>query len=284
MEHITVRAMQAADLDFAAQCTAVEGWASETPAEFEGFWQHDPGGCLIAEADDAPIGIAIATNYGAAGFIGEVIVSTAWRGRGVGRRLVDQSVRYLHGCGTRSVYLDGVVKAVSLYEQAGFRKVCLSRRFYGPLEGHLSLDVRPMRAADMETVAASDRLAFGADRRFFLERRLALYPELCKVMERDGVITGYILGRRGYGVIGVGPWWVREDARRPAELLYALAAEVGDTAIGVGVLETNTPAVGLLRSVGLAEHPTPPWRMVLGADERLGAATELFANGSAAKG
>jgi ribosomal protein S18 acetylase RimI-like enzyme len=284
MERITVRAMQAADLDFAAQCTAAEGWASETPAEFEGFWQHDPGGCLIAEAHGAPIGIAIATSYGAAGFIGEVIVSAAWRGRGVGRRLVDQAVDYLRGGGARSSYLDGVVKAVSLYERAGFRKVCLSRRFYGRLEGQSSPDVRPMRAADMETVATTDRLAFGVDRRFFLERRLALYPDLCKVMEQGGAITGYILGRRGYEVIGVGPWWVREDVPRPAELLHALAAEVGDSLIGVGVLETNTRAVGLLRSLGLDENPAPPWRMVWGDDVGLGAAPELYANGSSAKG
>jgi ribosomal protein S18 acetylase RimI-like enzyme len=284
MEGITVRAMQAADLDFAALCTAAEGWASETPAEFEGFWQHDPGGCLIAEADGAPIGIAIATSYGAAGFVGEVIVSAAWRGRDVGRRLVDRAVDYLRGCGARSIHLDGVVKALSLYERAGFRKVCLSRRFYGPLEGQSSPEVRPMRAADMETIAATDRLAFGADRCFFLERRLALYPELCKVMEQDGAITGYIFGRRGYEVIGVGPWWVRGDVPRPAKLLYALAAEAGDTVIGVGVLETNTRAVGLLRSLGLDEHPTPPWRMVCGEDVGLGAAPELFANGSSAKG
>jgi ribosomal protein S18 acetylase RimI-like enzyme len=284
MERITVRAMRSADLDFAAQCTAAEGWASETPAEFESFWQHDPGGCLIAEAGAAPIGIAIATSYGAAGFIGEVIVSAAWRGRGVGRRLVDQAVGYLRGCGARSIYLDGVVKAVSLYEWAGFRKACRSKRFYGRLKGRLSPEVRPMRAADLETVSATDRLAFGADRRFFLERRLALYPELCKVMEQGGAITGYIFGRRGYEVIGAGPWWIREDVPRPAELLYALAAEAGDTVIGVGVLETNTRAVGLLRSMGLDEHPTPPWRMVWGDDVCLGAAPELYANGSSAKG
>ena len=32
-----IRLMHAYDLDFAASCTAAEGWASETRAEFEGF-------------------------------------------------------------------------------------------------------------------------------------------------------------------------------------------------------------------------------------------------------
>ena len=141
-----------------------------------------------------------------------------------------------------------------------------------------------MRAEDMGTISAADRQAFGADRRYFLERRLALYPELCKVMEQGGEITGYIFGRRGCDVIGAGPWWVRRDAARPADLLYALALETGNTVIGIGVLEINSRAVDLLRSLGLDESPAPPWRMVSGESEGLGAAPELYANGTSAKG
>jgi hypothetical protein len=54
--------------------------------------------------------------------------------------------------------------------------------------------------------------------------------------------------------------------------------------IGIGVLETNGRAGDLLRSLGLDEHPAPPWRMVWGDDAGLGAAPELYANGSSAKG
>jgi ribosomal protein S18 acetylase RimI-like enzyme len=284
MGNVTVRTMQAADLDFAAWCTANEGWASETRAEFEGFWAHDPEGCLIAEAEGQPIGIGIATSYGGRGFIGELIVTAAWRGRGVGRAMMDRAVTYLRDGGAHSIFLDGVVKAVSLYERAGFRKICRSLRFYGHLEGRLSPAVRPMRAEDIGTVSAADRQAFGADRRFFLERRLRLYPELCRVLESDGEIAGFIMGRRATGIVSAGPWWVRPDAPRPADLLAALAVEAGDAVIGLGVLETNTPAVTLIRSLGLDEHPTPPWRMVLGESARLGASPELYANGSAAKG
>jgi ribosomal protein S18 acetylase RimI-like enzyme len=284
MNNVAVRTMQAADLDFAALCTAGEGWASETRVEFEGFWAYGPDGCLIAEADGQPIGIGVATSYGATGYVGELIVAAAWRGRGVGRLLMDRAVTYLHGGGAHSIYLDGVVKAVSLYERTGFRKICRSLRFYGRLEGRVSPAVRPMRAEDMETVSAADRQAFGADRRFFLNRRLRLYPELCRVLELGGEIAGFIMGRRATGIVSIGPWWVRPDAPRPADLLAALAHEAGDAVIGLGVLETNTPAVTLLRSLGLSEHPTPPWRMVLGESERLGVSPELYANGSAAKG
>ena len=144
-EAIIIRSMQPADLDFAAACTAAEGWSSEIRREFEGFFAHDPQGCLIAEAGDEPIGIGVATSYGATGFVGELIVLPGWRGRGVGHRLLDHAVGYLRARGAHSIYLDGVQAAVSLYQRAGFRKVCRSLRFIGTLPGEQYPGVCPMR-------------------------------------------------------------------------------------------------------------------------------------------
>lgn len=284
MNEITIRTMQAADLDFAAGCTAGEGWISETRAEFEGFWQHFPAGCLVVEAPGERVGIGVATAYGEYGFVGELIVARSQRGSGIGARLLDQAVACLRDHGAQSIDLDGVIAAVSLYERAGFRKICRSLRFYGRLPGREHPAVRPMQAQDMEPVSRLDREAFGANRRFFLERRLSLYPDLCHILELDGAIAGYIFGRRGNGLISAGPWYVRPGVDHPAALLESLALRAGETRIGLGVLETNTQAVALIRSLGLNESPTPPWRMVLGPSERLGASPCLYAVGSAAKG
>jgi len=70
MEHVIVRAMQTADLDFAARCTAAEGWGARLPPNLR-ILAARSGGCLIAEADGEPVGIAIATSYSAAGFVGK---------------------------------------------------------------------------------------------------------------------------------------------------------------------------------------------------------------------
>jgi ribosomal protein S18 acetylase RimI-like enzyme len=283
MDTLTIRPMQPADLDFAAQCTAREGWASETRAEFAGFYAHDPAGCFLAEAEGQRIGICVATNYGAAGFVGELIVVPERRGQGVGRRLLERAIAYLHGRGTQSIFLDGVTAAVPLYERLGFRKVCRSLRFAGAIVGRVPTGVRSMRHDDLETVSQIDRQAFGADRTFFLKRRLSLYPELCKVWDCNGKISGYIVGRRGLNSISAGPWVVRPEAPSAAALLESLAAEVQDGRIGLGVLETNGRALAIIHSLGLVERPDPPWRMVRGAGE-LGASPQLYAIGSAAKG
>jgi GNAT superfamily N-acetyltransferase len=289
MTTVHIRAMTPADLDFAASCTAAEGWGSQR-GEFEGFYAHAPEGCLVAETGSERIGICVATPYSEHGFLGMLIVCPEARGRGVGRRLLEHAIAYLHGRGVRSIYLDGALAAVPLYERLGFRKICRSLRFSGTLPGRAHPHVRPMVEADLSVVCALDRLAFGADRGFFLERRLAGDPALCKVLEQDGQIAGFMLGRRTEGLVSIGPWVARPEVKRPADLLESLAGEAGEAAIGLGVLETNRAAADTVRALGLAERAAPPWRMALGPSgasenpDALGASPLAYAVGSPAKG
>jgi GNAT superfamily N-acetyltransferase len=305
---IRVRPMQHSDLDFAAACTATEGWISETRQVFEGFYAHDPNGCFIAEIDGRPIGICIATRYGESGFIGELIVLPEMRERGVGSQLLAHAVETLHHRGVQNIFLDGVRAAVPLYERAGFRKVCRSLRFMRPEpvatrppHPHVwamqcsfvgaGLRTRPpyphvraMQARDLNAVREMDRQAFAADRSFFLERRFSLHPELCQVLEFDGEIGGYIMGRRGNGIVSAGPWVIQPGVARPGDLLESLAVQAGDAGLSVGVLETNAEAVHTIRALGFQERPNPPWRMALGPSAHLGASAMCYAIGSPAKG
>jgi len=283
-ETVHIRRMRHADISFAAGCTAAEGWASETGTEFEGFLNYDPGGCFIAEKEDERVGMCVATGYGESAFVGELIVVQAWRGCGIGRRLLEHAIEYLHRQGAQHILLDGVRRAVPLYERVGFRKLACSLRFTARMEGQPHAAVHAMQHAHLHAVTVLDRAAFGADRAFFLERRLHLYPELCKVLECDGEVVGFIMGRRGQNLISAGPWVMQPGVERPERLLESLAAEVPDLPIGIGVLETNTAAVQIIRSCGFVARSNPPWRMLLGRSGYLGASHQLYAVGSAAKG
>jgi ribosomal protein S18 acetylase RimI-like enzyme len=284
MSEYIIRTMERGDLDFAAQCTAGEEWASETIREFEGFYEHDPGGCLIAERQGSPVGIAIATLYGEMGFVGEIIVKPEQRSQGLGTQLLLCARDYLLENGARSVSLDGVVKAVPLYERNGFRKVCRSLRFMGSIPGQRHADVRSMTADDLQEVFAIDQQGFQADRSFFLRRRFELYPELCNVLLEAGKIVGYAAGRRGEGWVAPGPCVVLPGSAHPEHLLETAALEAGESVIALGVLEANTVAVRLLNSYGLSERVDSPWRMVYGDLVTPGLTNLCFAVGTAAKG
>jgi len=289
LDDLIIRRMQVTDLAFAAQCTANEGWASETLASFEGFYQHDPEGCLLAERGGHPVGICIATAYGHAGFVGELIVRPEVRGQGIGAALLNRATAYLHERGAATVYLDGVVKATPLYERHGFRKVCRSLRFSGALAGSQNPHVRRMQAGDLPSVFALDRQAFGADRSFFLAYRLRLFPELCHVMIEGDRLKGFIPGRRGESWTAAGPWVMTRHvmahrARDSVGLLASLANAAGVASISIGVLETHHNAVELIRSLGFTLREDSPWRMALGPSSDLGASPHCFAVGTAAKG
>jgi ribosomal protein S18 acetylase RimI-like enzyme len=281
---MNIRPMIASDLGFAATLTADEGWLSETKEDFEGFHLYDPNGCLVAEENGERVGMCVATAYGASGFLGELIVRKDRRGRGIGTRLMQHALAYLSQRGIRSIYLDGVESAISLYERLGFRKVCRSLRFSGKVRGAHYSGVRAMTPADLAVVAEMDRGAFGADRSFFLQRRLSLHPHLCLVLEAEGRMRGFIMGRERTDLVSVGPWVVQSPVARPGRLLEALAAEGEGLNLAVGVLEVNSHAVKTVQDLGLARRPHPPWRMVLGPSANLGMRDDAYAIGSPAKG
>jgi GNAT superfamily N-acetyltransferase len=279
-----IRNMKADELAFAAACTQAEGWASEDLTTLQGFHIVDPAGCLVAEVSGALAGICIATHYGASGFIGELIVCPEQRGLGLGAALLNEGVHRLQQRGARTVYLDGVLQAVALYERNGFRKITRSWRFTGQLAGQAHPQVLPMQAYHLPEVFALDQQAFGTDRRFFLGRRWSLFPELAWVLVQDGQVSGYILGRRGPGWLSAGPWVVEDGIAQPERLLLSLALEAGDTPISIGILDVNRRACALVELLGFTPRPTSPWRMALGPDEDLGASFLCYAVGSAAKG
>jgi predicted N-acetyltransferase YhbS len=285
---VIIRTMAAGDLDFAAACTQAEGWQSETREVFDWSLGFDPGGCFVAQSEEGRAGICVATSYRALGFIGELIVLPRHRNRGLGRRLLDRAIDELTRRGARAIFLDGVPAAVPLYERAGFRKVCRSLRFSGLLPPgstpgaateataragpHVAAgsvpkgapEVRPAEPEDLPAIAALDREVFGADRGFFLERRLAAHAGLCRVRTHGGRIAGYIMGRGWAEGCQAGPWVQDPDLDEPAGLLMSLAAAGGGRPLVMGVLESNAAAAALARRLPLRERPDPPWRMVRG--------------------
>jgi len=281
---LLIRQMKEADLTFAAACTSAEGWVSENRTTLEGFFLYDQEGCLIAEQEGQPVGMCFATYYGNSGFIGELIVLPEARGSGVGAKLLNHGVQVLRDRRVETIYLDGVVKAVGLYERNGFRKVCRSWRFLGHLSGKPTPHVRQMVISDLEQVLDLDRLSFGADRSFFLRRRFEIYPLLSYVMVNGDKLTGFLFGRSGEGWVSAGPWVMFEDAEDPLELLNSFALQTGDIPISLGILETNYQAYIHIRSLGFLELVDSPWRMALGKSNDLGTSPRCYAVGSAAKG
>lgn len=281
---IRIRRMLSNDLEFAARCYEDEGWGTRVLDEFEGLLAHDPSCCFVAEEGGMPAGICMGIPYGASAFIGMLIVRQPHRGRGLGFALVKRAIDALRCGGACAILLDGVTLAVPLYERLGFRRVCRSLRFFGNVVGRADPAVRPMNEGDLARVLALDADHFGADRSYFLARRLVLYPDLCRVHVTDGVVDGFMMGRGSPQGVGVGPWLSTSGRDGALAMLESLAPAGVSIPVRAGVLTEAVGSVELMRGLGLSEREDPPWRMVWGAGPLLGMSPCLYALGSPAKG
>jgi len=110
-----------------------EGYVAETLAHFsslidparERFWLAEVPDCLVGS-------IAVITRSEAVAQLRWLLVDPAFRGRGIGGRLVREVVTFARGAGYRSIFLETLkelTSAAALYRSAGFEltseKKCL---------------------------------------------------------------------------------------------------------------------------------------------------------------
>ena len=274
-----------ADLEFAARLTKQVGWHSETLLELLSFFEYDPQGCFLYERVDVPIGMCIATAYQQTGFIGELIVAKQYRHQGIGRALMHAAIQYLQNKNLSGIFLDGVQKAIPLYEDLGFKPICRSLRFFGQIPAEEFPDVLPMSAEDLPEILHLDKQFFGEDRSFFLQKRWQNYPELALVWKTNHQISGYLFGRFGMGGwVTAGPWVCLNDPSAGLTLLSHFQAKIGNQPFSIGVLENRKSIIPQIVMAGMQPRSDPPTRMILGMSNNPGDNDQCCAIGSPAKG
>jgi ribosomal-protein-alanine N-acetyltransferase len=145
---IVLRDMTAADLP---AVVAIEDESYTVPwseSTFRGLLRRRDAEMVVAVSGDAVIGYAAFWCVVDQGELGNVAVSTRWRGRGLGGRLLDEVIRRAARRGIVEVFLEvrpTNTVARRLYERFGFTTVGRRRNYYQqPVEDALVLR-RPVR-------------------------------------------------------------------------------------------------------------------------------------------
>ncbi|MHA1492581.1 MAG: GNAT family N-acetyltransferase [Candidatus Thorarchaeota archaeon] len=264
-----IREMSVNDLEFALNLTTLEGW--------------NPKGSFIGEVDDEPVGMVCTVNYGEFGFISNLIVQNIYRGQNFGKILMEIAMKHLLDSGTKSILLDGVPKAVSLYERLGFRKIAKSLRLEAELTGRNTQHSRPMTERDLEEIATFDSQHFGSQRDYFLRMRFSTFQEFGRVIEVDDKIQGFIMGSRSGSSVRIGPWVMNTQDEFAEQLLLEFAGMVEGNTLKIGVLENNVQALKLLDRYDFKEK-SYSWRMLYGEDTEVTLSNHLYAIFSPARG
>lgn len=97
---------------------------------------------LIAENDGEFVGYVAATALFEDGEIAKIAVMPAFRGKGFGKRLMDEAFSAFKKRGVERVFLEvreGNVPAVGLYNGCGFERTRLRKRYYADGENALEM-------------------------------------------------------------------------------------------------------------------------------------------------
>ena len=176
------------------------------------YGMQDEGGGLVATV--------VLTRYPPdSGVISMVLVAERLGRRGLGTRLM----RHVLEVADRGpIHLYATANGRPLYDKLGFAGIDGMTTRVGMLECGGGGSSRLAREADLPAIVALDAGVFGADRSE-LVARLPAFAEQLRVVERDGVVTGYAGAWRNIETLVIGPV-IASDAADAQALIADLAA------------------------------------------------------------
>jgi GNAT superfamily N-acetyltransferase len=242
-----IRLMDVDDIPDGMRLKEYAGW-NQTPADWERFLLGCPLGCFVAEVDHHVVGSVTTIFYEEKfAWIGMVLVDPAYRGRGIGTRLLEKAIEYLDSTGVPTLKLDATLQGRPIYEKLGFVAEYDIERWVLQRESP-SLTSQPATTLpDFDKILELDREVFGANRSELLRSIHLDAPDFTLAVKLHGEIAGYALGRGGSHADHLGPW-VAWDEPTAWELLDEFLRRSARDTLFVDVLKNNPVAVGLLQS------------------------------------
>ena len=123
-----LRPLRPEDLDSAFLLSSTAGW-NQRLADWRTLMALAPGGCFAAVGEDRVVGTAIGIDYGGFGWIAMMLVDPAYRGRGLGRRLLEAAMGAVPA--DRPIRLDATPMGRPLYQASGFEDELLAHALRG---------------------------------------------------------------------------------------------------------------------------------------------------------
>jgi GNAT superfamily N-acetyltransferase len=250
----------------ALDLSAEAGW-NQTADDWKVFLAHGrvtgvfaAGRRLVATAATLP--------YARFGYIAMVLVTPAFRHRGIASRLLRDSIATLQAQ-HRTAVLDATPAGAAVYRPLGFRAVFSMRRWQGGGREGPPARLRQAAAADMPILIEQDARAFGAPRRFLLASFLARLGARAVVSD-----DGFIIRRSGLRADQIGPLVARDETAAANLLAAALDAAPGP--VFIDLLDGRESLARMLSDRGF-EIQRPFTRMALGTSTPFGDPALLFA-------
>ena len=188
------------DVPAGLRLSSEAGW-NQTAEDWAIFIRH---GTVfgLQDPDGALVGTAAVLPYAKFGFVAMVLVTPAWRKRGLATGLVEAAIGSLRGRGLVPV-LDATPAGAPVYGRLGFKRIfdlCRWERITTS-GSHRRPRFEPATIPSLGVFARLDADAFGSQRSFLLEDFLRR-PHTRAFALGD---RGFLLARQGYRATQLGP-------------------------------------------------------------------------------
>src|SRR5436190_13102708 len=167
-----VRLMTTGDVAAAIELSTAAGW-NQMPEDWQMLMELEPHGCLAIEADGQVVSTTTLLGYSQRlAWIGMVLTSANYRGRGFARRLLAAALDRADSLGIETVKLDATDDGKPIYEKFGFKAEQPVER-WSRLASAQSHSLEPKRSSHFSSLSPHlrelDRQAFGTDRSSILQ-------------------------------------------------------------------------------------------------------------------
>ena len=139
MPEFSLRPFRHGDIVAGLRLCRAAGW-NQLGRDWRVFLDHHSQGCFAAEAEHRAIGSVTTIRYGDLAWISMLLVDPDWRGRGVGRALLERALDVLSDAAC--VKLDATPEGRRLYVQYGFADEFRMHRLEGPSSESLDPEIR----------------------------------------------------------------------------------------------------------------------------------------------
>lgn len=259
-----------------ALCRAAR-W-NQTERDWQYFLAASPHGALVAVENGSVIGTVATLPYNSFTWISMVLVDPASRRKGIGTLLLQEGLALVRrGSAAR---LDATPAGEVVYRKLGFvAEYGIARLFLdaGTPSGAGKAGARPLAGSDWPALLDMDARAFGESRAGLLERLATGAPAYAWVIERQGRLLGYLLGRHGHLREHLGPL-VADSVATAALLLDACLAANPGRDIFIDVPDEQQTWRARLAEAGFAIE-RPFLRMYRGRLTAPGLPSQVFAIG-----
>lgn len=220
----------------------------------QGFGLVNGQGELVATAVALPF-------TGPCAWISMVLVTSAWQRRGLATHLMQRAIEAIESQG-RIPMLDATPAGRAVYRELGFmdgwsfarwsavEPVVPDSTAMAALPAGTKL--RPISAKDWEEIDALDQHILGAARPRLLRELAQRQPQFAWVVERNGKMQGFLLGRNGCNASQLGPLAANDEATACALLAAGLGATSGP--VYIDALDAHPALLELLRRSGFVQQ------------------------------